>query len=105
MSFVLLGILNTPEIIALAVLALIFFGAKKLPEMARGLGHGIREFKKATQDVNDELQHAMNSEPPPAPKQPYSAPAPQPVPPAELAATTTSPVEAPPAEAPPPAKA
>ena len=40
-------------IIGLAVLLL--FGAKKLPELARGLGKGIREFKKASSDIGDEL--------------------------------------------------
>ena len=60
--------LNTPEIIMILVLALILFGAKKLPELARGLGHGIKEFKKATRDVTDELQHAIDSEPSPPPR-------------------------------------
>ena len=40
-------------IIGLAVLLL--FGAKKLPELARGLGKGIREFKKASSDIGSEL--------------------------------------------------
>ena len=40
-------------IIGLAILLL--FGAKKLPELARGLGKGIREFKKASSDIGDEL--------------------------------------------------
>ena len=43
-------------IIGLAVLLL--FGAKKLPELARGLGKGIREFKKASSDIGDELNHS-----------------------------------------------
>jgi sec-independent protein translocase protein TatA len=77
MSPTLLGMLNTPEIIALLVLALLLFGAKKLPELARGLGHGIREFKKATRDVQDELSNAMNAEPP-APPPPSLPPAPEP---------------------------
>jgi sec-independent protein translocase protein TatA len=69
-----LAMLNTPEIIALLVLALVLFGAKKLPELARGLGQGIKEFKKATRDVTDELHNAVESEPPrPAPA-PYSEP-------------------------------
>jgi sec-independent protein translocase protein TatA len=72
-----LAMLNTPEIILILVLALVLFGAKKLPELARGLGHGIKEFKKATRDVQDELHTAMNAEPPPAPYQPTpTAPAP-----------------------------
>jgi sec-independent protein translocase protein TatA len=54
------AMLQTPEIIGLLVLALILFGAKKLPELARGLGRGIKEFKKATRDVTDELNSAMD---------------------------------------------
>jgi TatA/E family protein of Tat protein translocase len=34
---------------------LLIFGAKKLPELAQGLGKGIREFKKASNDIQDEL--------------------------------------------------
>jgi len=55
------------EIILILALVLILFGAKKLPELAKGLGTGIKEFKKATRDVTDEMQSAME-EPPPAPK-------------------------------------
>jgi sec-independent protein translocase protein TatA len=65
MNDAMLAMLQTPEIIGLLVLALIFFGAKKLPELARGLGSGIKEFKKATRDVTDELQNAIESEPAP----------------------------------------
>ena len=43
-------------IVILAVLLL--FGAKKIPELARGLGTGIKEFKKATREVTDEIQNA-----------------------------------------------
>jgi sec-independent protein translocase protein TatA len=42
-------------IVILAVLLL--FGAKKIPDLARGLGQGIREFKKATKEVTDEIQN------------------------------------------------
>ena len=42
-------------IVILAVLLL--FGAKKIPELARGLGQGIKEFKKATKEVTDEIQN------------------------------------------------
>jgi sec-independent protein translocase protein TatA len=59
--------LNTPEIILILALALILFGAKKLPELARGLGNGIREFKKASRDVTNELHNAMEAEPAPPP--------------------------------------
>ncbi len=55
------------EIILILALVLILFGAKKLPELAKGLGTGIKEFKKATRDVTDEIHSAME-EPPPPPK-------------------------------------
>jgi sec-independent protein translocase protein TatA len=52
--------LGGAEIVLILALVLILFGAKKLPELAKGLGHGIKEFKKATRDVNDEIQSAMD---------------------------------------------
>jgi sec-independent protein translocase protein TatA len=48
-------------IVILAVLLL--FGAKKIPELARGLGTGIKEFKKATREVTDEIQNAAEEKP------------------------------------------
>ena len=42
---------GTPEIILLLSVVLLFFGAKKLPDLARGLGRGVREFRDATQEV------------------------------------------------------
>ena len=56
------------EIILILALVLILFGAKKLPELAKGLGTGIKEFKKATRDVTDEMHTAMDEPPPPPPK-------------------------------------
>jgi len=52
-------------IVLLAVLLL--FGAKKIPDLARGLGQGIREFKKATKEVTDEIQNAPSDTPPSKP--------------------------------------
>jgi sec-independent protein translocase protein TatA len=51
------------EIILILALVLILFGAKKLPELAKGLGTGIKEFKKATREVTDEIQTSMNETP------------------------------------------
>jgi sec-independent protein translocase protein TatA len=56
------------EIILVLALVLILFGAKKLPELAKGLGTGIKEFKKATRDVTEEMHSAMEDPPPPPPK-------------------------------------
>lgn len=57
-----LAMLGYPEIIGILVIVLIMFGAKKLPELARGLGQGIKEFKKATSDVQDDLHRALDDE-------------------------------------------
>jgi sec-independent protein translocase protein TatA len=59
------AMLNGWEIVLIMAVVLVLFGAKKLPELARGLGTGIKEFKKATRDVTDELQSAMDEPPPP----------------------------------------
>ena len=56
------------EIILILALVLILFGAKKLPELAKGLGTGIKEFKKATRDVSEEMHSAMEETPSPAPR-------------------------------------
>jgi sec-independent protein translocase protein TatA len=50
MNLTLFAFLNTPEIILIVVLAIILFGAKKLPELARGLGQGIKEFKRVSRE-------------------------------------------------------
>jgi sec-independent protein translocase protein TatA len=60
-----LAMLNGWEIVLILAIVLVLFGAKKLPELAKGLGHGIKEFKKATRDVTDELQSAIDEPPPP----------------------------------------
>jgi sec-independent protein translocase protein TatA len=59
-----------PEMVGILLVVLILFGARKLPELARGLGQGIKEFKKATREVNDDLQRAFEEEPPPPPQRP-----------------------------------
>jgi sec-independent protein translocase protein TatA len=43
---ILLGILGTTEIIIILVLVLLLFGGRKIPELMRGMGRGVREFKK-----------------------------------------------------------
>jgi sec-independent protein translocase protein TatA len=46
------------EIVILALAVLILFGSKKIPEMARGLGKGMREFRKAADDIKRELNQS-----------------------------------------------
>ena len=67
------------EVVLILAAILLLFGAKKLPELAKGLGTGIKEFKKATKEVTDEVQNAANETPAqqnklPQNVQPQSAP-------------------------------
>jgi len=48
--------LGTPEIVLIAIVILVLFGAKKIPELMQGLGKGIREFKKASSGVENDLK-------------------------------------------------
>ncbi|GAB5534109.1 MAG: hypothetical protein Rubg2KO_03580 [Rubricoccaceae bacterium] len=94
-----MGSLGPFEIIAILLVILLLFGAKRIPEIARGLGKGIREFKDATNDIKKELTVEA---PPPPPRQvqpPTYSQTPQQMasaPPADPASST------PPAPAPPP---
>ena len=48
------------EMVVIALVILLLFGAKKLPELARGLGQGIKEFKGAVNGAKDELKEAQD---------------------------------------------
>ncbi len=50
-----MGNIGGQELFLILLIVLVFFGAKKLPELAKGLGQGIREFRKAAKDVQDEV--------------------------------------------------
>jgi len=80
-SLAVLG-LSGGELIIVLVAVLILFGAKRIPEFAKGLGQGIKEFKKASQDVTTEFHNAMHQEPQPQP--------PPPAPPKSLTAPETA---------------
>jgi len=71
-----LGLFNLGggEIILILALILILFGARKLPELAKGLGQGIKEFKKATREVTEEVSSAMDETPPPPKRLPPNPP-------------------------------
>ena len=53
--------LGTPEILVIMFVVLLLFGGKKLPELARGLGKGIREFKDASEGVKREIHNNINN--------------------------------------------
>ncbi|MEQ8546900.1 MAG: twin-arginine translocase TatA/TatE family subunit [Cyclobacteriaceae bacterium] len=50
------------ELIVIILFVIIFFGAKKIPEIARGMGKGIREFKDATKEIKDEIQEGSKDD-------------------------------------------
>lgn len=52
--------LGAPEIIIIAILILVLFGAKRIPELARGIGQGLQEFRKASKDFKKEIEDNSN---------------------------------------------
>ena len=54
-----MGILGATEIILIAFVVLLLFGGKKIPELMRGLGKGVREFKDAKDNVRRELEESI----------------------------------------------
>lgn len=63
MNIMFAAMLGGWEIVLILAVVLILFGAKKLPELAKGLGTGIKEFKKATREVQDEITNAAEEPP------------------------------------------
>ncbi len=56
----LLGVLGTNEIIIILVIVLLLFGGKKIPELMRGLGKGVREFNDAKSNVKKEIEESAS---------------------------------------------
>ncbi|MBI2813886.1 MAG: twin-arginine translocase TatA/TatE family subunit [Opitutae bacterium] len=81
-----------PELMMIMFIVLLLFGANRLPELARGIGKSVREFRKAASGVEDEVRRAMEEE------QPKKFPTHPPAPPGG-----TIPQAAPDKPAPPPA--
>jgi len=52
--FVLLGMIGPWQIILIILLVVLLFGGKKIPEMLKGLGQGVKEFKKASAEMSDD---------------------------------------------------
>lgn len=95
-----------PEMMMILFIILLLFGADRMPDLARGIGKSVREFKKAASGVEDQIREAMEEKPEDLPKKfppypPQSAANPLP-PGARLSSTAQTPP--PPApETPPPA--
>jgi len=70
------GAIGAPELILVLILVLVLFGPKRIPEIMRGLGQGIRQFKEASSKAISEIEEATVMEPhAPAPKPVATAPA------------------------------
>lgn len=72
--FAVFGLGGTELMVVLAIV-LILFGAKKIPEFAKGLGSGIKEFRKASREVQEELERAGRDVDAPPPSRPTPTPA------------------------------
>lgn len=59
-NLILLSMPGGPELILIFVVILLLFGAKRIPEVAQGLGKGIREFKKSMREVQSEIDTAAD---------------------------------------------
>ncbi|WPP52425.1 Sec-independent protein translocase subunit TatA/TatB [Catalinimonas niigatensis] len=55
-----LGGIGGWEVLIIMLVILIFFGANKIPEIAKGLGRGIREFKEATKEIKKEIEEGSH---------------------------------------------
>lgn len=58
------GNMGFPEYIIIFLVVILLFGGKKIPELARGLGKGIREFKDASKEIKDEVKKGMEEDRP-----------------------------------------
>ncbi|MFH2144112.1 MAG: twin-arginine translocase TatA/TatE family subunit [Bacteroidota bacterium] len=60
-NFIIAGIIGTQEIIIILIIVLILFGAKKIPELMRGMGRGVKEFKDATSDKSKDKENIKDN--------------------------------------------
>ncbi len=60
--FIIAGFIGPQEVIIIAILVLLLFGGKKIPELMKGLGKGMKEFKKAKTEMDEEESGKTESE-------------------------------------------
>jgi sec-independent protein translocase protein TatA len=90
MNLMLASFLGGWQVVLILAIVLILFGAKKIPELAKGLGQGIKEFKKATKEVTDEIQNTPTD----TTAQTGKPPAASPLPPAPTVSQNPNPPKA-----------
>ncbi len=59
----LLGVIGGPEIIVILLIVLVLFGGKKIPELMKGLGKGVKEYKKAMNGVEEDINNITEDTP------------------------------------------
>lgn len=60
-NFLLFGSLGAPEIIIIAFLVLLLFGGKKIPELMKGIGKGVKSFKDGMKGIEDDVKETNNT--------------------------------------------
>jgi sec-independent protein translocase protein TatA len=61
-QLLLIGGLGTPEVIIIAIIVLLLFGGKKIPELMSGIGKGVKSFKAGLNDVQEEIKKDVSSD-------------------------------------------
>ena len=61
-----LGMIGAPQIILIIAVVLLLFGGRKIPELMKGLGSGIKEFKNATKEEEEKREKERKRPPPPS---------------------------------------
>jgi sec-independent protein translocase protein TatA len=56
-----MGFVGVQELLLILLIVLVLFGAKKIPELARGLGNGLKEFRKATKEIDNDNSKESSS--------------------------------------------
>ena len=61
-SLMFIGNLGTGELILIALVVLLFFGAKRIPELMRGMGKGVKSFKEGLNDIEKQINEPVNND-------------------------------------------
>ncbi len=61
-SLLLIGGIGMQEVLLIALVVLLFFGGKKIPELMKGIGKGVRSFKEGMNEVQDELKKDVTAD-------------------------------------------
>lgn len=61
-ALIIAGAVGPWQIVLIVLLIVIFFGGKKIPELMKGLGQGMKEFKKAAKDLDDDASNTKNEQ-------------------------------------------